>query len=102
LYTSLLKVWEKEAARVGEMDALCKGMGRPGMHIRGKVGFSIDYWKARRMLKTNEKRREDVAGKEDGKYWRVIVEVEDVRNDDYITPVRTSEDWVSDNIMKSR
>ncbi|KAK6358927.1 hypothetical protein TWF696_000101 [Orbilia brochopaga] len=102
LYVSMRKIWEKEVARMGEADAMCKGMGRPGMHLRGKVGFCIDYWKERRMIPG------DVGGKgkgkgedESGRFWRVVVDVDELPNESYITPIRNSEDWVSDNVLKA-
>ncbi|KAF3193248.1 hypothetical protein TWF225_011077 [Orbilia oligospora] len=103
LYVSMMKIWEKEVASFGgEVEAMCKGMGRPGMHLRAKVGFCIDYWKERRFI--SEKRegkgkgRED--GEESGKFWRVVIDVDELPNEAYITPVRNSEDWVSDNVLK--
>lgn len=103
LYVSMMKIWEKEVVRFGgEVEAMCKGMGRPGMHLRGKVGFCIDYWKERRFISERKegkgKGRED--GKESGKFWRVVIDVDELPNEGYITPVRNSEDWVSDNVLK--
>ncbi|KAK6530173.1 hypothetical protein TWF694_003540 [Orbilia ellipsospora] len=98
LYVSMMKIWEKETASMGEMEAMCKGMGRPGMHLRGKVGFCIDYWKERRGIASGKgKGKGDDDG---GKYWRVVVDVDELPNESYITPVRNSEDWVSDNVLK--
>ncbi|KAK6337405.1 hypothetical protein TWF730_002806 [Orbilia blumenaviensis] len=106
LYVSMMKIWEKETVSFGgEVEAMCKGMGRPGMHLRGKVGFCIDYWKERRLIssegkegKGKGKERED--GEESGRFWRVVVDVDELPNEAYITPVRNSEDWVSDNVLK--
>ncbi|KAK6500216.1 hypothetical protein TWF481_010565 [Arthrobotrys musiformis] len=103
LYVSMMKIWEKEVVSFGgEVEAMCKGMGRPGMHLRGKVGFCIDYWKERRFISGKEegkgKGKED--GEETGKFWRVVIDVDELPNEGYITPVRNSEDWVSDNVLK--
>ncbi|KAF3922400.1 hypothetical protein AA313_de0203870 [Arthrobotrys entomopaga] len=98
LYVSMMKIWEKETASMGEMEAMCKGMGRPGMHLRGKVGFCIDYWKERRGIQSGKGKGK---GDDDsGRYWRVVVDVDELPNESYITPVRNSEDWVSDNVLK--
>ncbi|KAK6530887.1 hypothetical protein TWF281_007721 [Arthrobotrys megalospora] len=103
LYVSMMKIWEKEVVSFGgEGEAMCKGNGRPGMHLRGKVGFCIDYWKERRFISDSKggkgKGRED--GEENGRFWRVVIDVDELPNEGYITPVRNSEDWVSDNVLK--
>ncbi|KAF3940628.1 hypothetical protein ABW19_dt0210166 [Dactylella cylindrospora] len=100
LYVSLMKVWEKESASMGEVEAMCKGMGRPGMHLRGKVGFCIDYWKERRMISSAEGKGKAKGDDESGRFWRVVVDVDEVLGETYIHPVRNSEDWVSDNVLK--
>ncbi|KAK6515032.1 hypothetical protein TWF506_007385 [Arthrobotrys conoides] len=103
LYVSMMKIWEKEVVSFGgEVEAMCKGMGRPGMHLRGKVGFCIDYWKERRFIseKTEGKGKGREDGEESGKFWRVVIDVDELPNEAYITPVRNSEDWVSDNVLK--
>ncbi|KAF3931953.1 hypothetical protein ABW20_dc0101680 [Dactylellina cionopaga] len=100
LYVSMMKIWEKETASMGEVEAMCKGMGRPGMHLRGKVGFCIDYWKERRMISSSEGKGKGRGEDESGRYWRVVVDVDELPNEGFITPVRNSEDWVSDNVLK--
>ncbi|EPS36144.1 hypothetical protein H072_10358 [Dactylellina haptotyla CBS 200.50] len=100
LYVSMMKIWEKEVASMGEVEAMCKGMGRPGMHLRGKVGFCIDYWKERRLISSSEGKGKGKGDDESGRYWRVVVDVDELPNESYITPVRNSEDWVSDNVLK--
>lgn len=107
LYVSLMKVWEKEVSVMGELDAMCKGMGRPGMHLRGKVGVCIDYWKERRTIDTKNgkdkgkgKGSDDADEEDGGRYWRVVIDVDEVPGEGFIHPARTSEDWVSDNVLK--
>lgn len=68
------------------------------MHVRGKVGLSIDYWK--------EQRDTSVGDDDEGRLWRVIVEV-DATTPDYtaltgFAPVRASNHWVSDEVKKQR
>ncbi|KAL7270175.1 hypothetical protein RUND412_007126 [Rhizina undulata] len=98
IYRSLEKIFEHEKATMegGEIAAMCKGIGRPRMHSRGKVGLSVDYWMERRHLQTD--------GEGEEKIWRVLLEVEEVPQDfanmNPITPVRTSDHWVSDEIKK--
>ncbi|KAF3913012.1 hypothetical protein ABW21_db0201872 [Orbilia brochopaga] len=101
LYVSMRKIWEKEVARMGEIDAMCKGSGRPGMHLRGKVGFCIDYWKERRLISNSVGKGKGKADDEDGRFWRVVVDVDELPSESFITPIRNSEDWVSDNVLKA-
>ncbi|KAG0125438.1 mediator of RNA polymerase II transcription subunit 1-domain-containing protein [Tuber indicum] len=77
---------------------MCKGNGRPRMHVREKVGLSIDYWREKRIPGGDEDEKD---GNEE--IWRVLVEVEEIPSDfnmNPITPVRTSDHWVSDEIKK--
>jgi len=78
---------------------MCKGSGRPRMHIRKKVGLSIDYWREKRLARGNEDEEGD-----NEEIWRVLIEVEEIPPDftnmNPITPVRTSDHWVSDEIKK--
>ncbi|PWW76598.1 hypothetical protein C7212DRAFT_363527 [Tuber magnatum] len=101
LYRSLEKIYnhEKESLEGGSVGAMCKGNGRPRMHVRKKVGLSIDYWREKRIHRGNEDKEDD-----NEEIWRVLVEVEemppDFTNMNPITPVRTSDHWVSDEIKK--
>lgn len=117
IYTSLLKVFEHEKAHLegGELSALCKGNGRPRMHVRGKLGLSIDYWKARRFIPAADdddgddndeydNYAEDTDTDDDDDIWRVMIEVSEAPSDytlNPITPVRTSSHWVTDEIKKA-
>ncbi|CUS06731.1 unnamed protein product [Tuber aestivum] len=102
LYRSLERIYnhEKESLEGGSIGAMCKGNGRPQMHVRKKVGLSIDYWREKRIHRGNEGEEDD-----NEEIWRVLVEVEemppDFTNMNPISPVRTSDHWVSDEIKKS-
>lgn len=107
IYKSLLKVFEHEKANLdgGELTALCKGNGRPRMHVRGKLGLSIDYWKARRFVPDDDDEEEEEEEEEAANnIWRVMIEVSEAPSDytlNPITPVRTSSHWVTDEIKKA-
>lgn len=109
IYRSLLKVFEHEKANLdgGELSALCKGNGRPQMHVRGKLGLSIDYWKARRCVPGHDDDNEvegEEGEEEADSIWRVMIEVSEAPSDytlNPITPVRTSSHWVTDEIKKA-
>ncbi|RPA96593.1 hypothetical protein L873DRAFT_1791570 [Choiromyces venosus 120613-1] len=78
---------------------MCKGNGRPRMHVRKKVGLSVDYWREKRLPGGKENGEDD-----NEEIWRVLVEVEAIPPDftgmNHITPLRTSDHWVSDEIKK--
>ncbi|KAI5812348.1 mediator of RNA polymerase II transcription subunit 1-domain-containing protein [Pyronema omphalodes] len=105
IYQSLEKIYHYERENMGEMAALCFGNGRPQMHIRGKVGLSIDYWKERRIL--NAHGGENSTEDEEERLWRVLIEVEEAPNFggipmNHVTPVRSTNHWVSDEIKKHK
>lgn len=70
------------------------------MHVRGKVGLSIDYWKKRRLAA--EDRAEEEPPNEDT--WRVLIEVQEIPAHEYNTvpSVRVSNNWVSDEVKKPK
>ena len=98
----------------GVIDAMCKGNGRPRMHCQRKVGLSVEYWKERRKMPPSTsmgtRARDTTTGgaeegiEEDmGKTWRVILEIDELSNEcSSLDTVRTSEHWVSQNIVKPR
>ncbi|KAF8477026.1 mediator of RNA polymerase II transcription subunit 1-domain-containing protein [Kalaharituber pfeilii] len=123
LYKSLSMIfdYEKSVMENGTIDAMCKGNGRPRMHVNGKVGLSIEYWMERRKLpssKVNERdpaaRVHDVTmGEADagqgsqndeelgGRTWRVIIEIDELGPEcTSLDTIRTSENWVNKNIIK--
>lgn len=105
IYRSLLAIFEHEKSSLegGELTALCKGSGRPRMHVRGKVGLSIEYWKARRFIPTPDDDDDDDDGETENNIWRVMIEVSEAPSDytlNPITPVRTSSHWITDEVKK--
>lgn len=108
IYQSLRRIYEYEKTHMegGAVAAMCAGSGRPRMHTRGKVGLSVDYWKPRRSIPRAEKAASEDDEKEGTKPWRVIIEVEETSADyghmQAITPVRTTDHWVSEEVKKSR
>lgn len=108
LYTSLSRIFAHESTTLegGAAAATCKGTGRPRMHARSKVGLSIDYWQEHRFT-TPTPTSTTTTSDEDSdtsKTYRVLIEVEELPTDfthlNPITPVRTSTEWVSDEIKK--
>lgn len=106
VYRSLLKVFEHERSTLegGDTAAMCKGSGLPRMHARGKVGLSVDYWRSRRFITPEPSSSPSSSSSDDTDIFRVLIEVEEVPTDfsnlNPITPVRTSDHWVSDEIKK--
>jgi hypothetical protein len=107
MYKSLLKVYEHEKRTLegGSVGAMCKGNGKPRMHVRGKVGLSVEYWKSNRLPKQSGDDGDDGEENKDD-IWRVMIEVEEVpppyTSVNPIAPVRTSDHWVSDEVKKPR
>lgn len=68
------------------------------MHVRGKVGLSIDYWR--------EQRDSQILEDDDERLWRVIIEVQETTPEftalTGIAPVRASNHWVSEEVKKPR
>ncbi|KAI5805821.1 mediator of RNA polymerase II transcription subunit 1-domain-containing protein [Geopyxis carbonaria] len=105
IYESLNKIFQHERGNMGgELAALCNGNGRPQMHIREKIGLSVDYWSERRLLSKNTHNADD--DNEQSKLWRVIIEVQEAPTEfeglSTVTPIRVSNHWVSDEVKKSR
>jgi len=103
IYESLEKLhkWEVERLREGgemverdgdelEKMAMCTKSGKPVMHMRDRLGLSLDYWQ--------EKRR--VATKKEEKTWSLLVDCTPLPTLVY-TPVRVSENWISADIQKA-
>lgn len=89
----------------GAVAALCFGNGFPQMHVRGKVGLSIDYWKKRRLAMEEGKPEKGGVGEQD--IWRILIEVQEIPPHDYagmppVAPIRVSNEWVSDEVMKPK
>ncbi|KAI0164304.1 mediator of RNA polymerase II transcription subunit 1-domain-containing protein [Hypoxylon sp. FL1284] len=109
IWESLEKLhrWDVEKLRESEKDApggtseealrlaaLCFRHGCPLMHTRGRVGLSLDYWKARRKLKST------TVDTEDARTWSILVECAGASGIVY-RPIRVSDKWIGPDIEKS-
>lgn len=74
--------------------ALCTLHGCPLMHTRGRIGLSLDYWKARRKL------RSTTVETEDAKTWAILVECAPANGTMY-PRIRLSDKWISDDIVSN-
>lgn len=105
IYESLNKIFQHEKNSMGgELAALCSGNGRPQMHVREKIGLSVDYWSERRL---SSKVTDEVQNStEHLKLWRLIIEVQETPTEfeglSTVTPIRVSNHWVSNEVKKSR
>lgn len=110
IYQSLLKIFNWDVTKLKEdpqmqgrsedyvkVAALCTRHGCPQMHVRGRIGLSLDYWKEwRRLHKTTIETTEE----EGPKTWSLMIECAPKNNLAYM-PIRVSHQWVSDNIEKA-
>ncbi|KAI0429749.1 mediator of RNA polymerase II transcription subunit 1-domain-containing protein [Xylaria sp. FL1042] len=76
------------------MTALCSRHGCPHMHIRGRVGLTLDY------LKQYHKFPSTTVESERGKTWGVLIDCAPANSMVY-TPVRVSDQWIGSNIVKA-
>ena len=86
---------------------LRKKGGKPGMHVRKRVGLSLDYWTTRGLSSQQDrppKRQKTEAGDE-----KSSVELEDVHSltieceqspPALYSPIRVSDDWISQDVIK--
>jgi len=108
IYQSLEKLYKWEIERLKEQEdmrgrdgatisrtVMCLKSGKPLMHSRNRLGFSIDYWQEKRLLSKKSTKNED----EDDKKWSLLVEVAPLPELTY-RPIRVSEKWISDAIKK--
>ncbi|KAH6899863.1 mediator of RNA polymerase II transcription subunit 1-domain-containing protein [Thelonectria olida] len=79
--------------------AMCSRHGYPIMHSRDRVGLSIQYWKALRLIPpSNDKATEFSESRE--RVWSLLIGC--TATDGTVPlPVRVSEDWISKNIVKA-
>ncbi|KAI0150969.1 mediator of RNA polymerase II transcription subunit 1-domain-containing protein [Pestalotiopsis sp. NC0098] len=110
IYQSLLKIFNWDVTKLKDdpkmqgrsedyvkVAALCTRHGCPQMHVRGRIGLSLDYWKEwRRLHKTTIETTEE----EGPKTWSLMIECAPKNNLAYM-PIRVSHQWVSDNIEKA-
>ncbi|KAI8935436.1 hypothetical protein NX059_008013 [Plenodomus lindquistii] len=126
VYASLRKLFEHEkkaelAAREpdgryrshkAEREVLCKKSGRPRMNGGSCLGLSLDYWMERRHLipedtpvqadkdKVEEASAREAASLDNNGLYSLNIECESFQSTLY-TPIRVSDDWISDRIEKS-
>jgi hypothetical protein len=106
IYESLERLHKWEVARLIEQDdmvskddeyiermAMCTKSGKPVMHIRDRVGLSIDYWQ-------DKLRIQPKGGNDERKIWSLLVECAPSPALVY-TPLRVSESWISAEIQKA-
>lgn len=102
IYESIerLHLWEVERLKESEeskgkgQDAIVKTAmytksGKPAMHVRDRLGMSLDYWREDRQLK----------GSGNEKTYALLVECAPLPSLDYPS-VRVSEHWISADILK--
>jgi hypothetical protein len=108
IYESLMKIYNWDVAKLREdptmkgkseeflqVAALCTRHGCPLMHVRGRIGLSLDYWKERRKIASTTIESPDV------KTWGILVECAP-KNGMVVFPIRVSEKWISDDIEKTQ
>ena len=121
--SALGKLWSYEVKQVqershsqgmelqeAEREVLCRGSGRPRMHVGRRVGLSLQYWMVRQKI-PSERRGEipDVMDVDDEKDMEVesddreevvslLIECE-ASSADLYPPVRVSSDWISAAIL---
>lgn len=78
--------------------ALATRHGHPGMHTRGRVGLSLDYWKDRWMEPPQPQSGPDVESwaKENEATWAILVGC--ARAGEYQRPIRVSDNWLAPNV----
>ena len=113
--------WEVEKSRQGKgggyseeaalrREVMCKGSGRPQMHVGGRVGFALQYWQERRLVPGRKRKAEemDIVGRPeddeldehpDSKIYSAVIECEALPSQLY-PPIRVSHQWVSAQIEK--
>lgn len=108
IYQSLLKIFNWDVTKLKEdpkmqdrsddylkVAALCTRHGCPQMHVRDRIGLSLDYWKEWRRLPITI----DHSEKEGPKTWSIMIECAQKNNPAFM-PIRVSHQWISDAIEK--
>ncbi|KAK8073626.1 hypothetical protein PG994_004525 [Apiospora phragmitis] len=81
-----------------QMYALCLRHGVPMMHVRGKIGLMLDYWKTRRRLKSVDAHKKLM-----GVFtWGMLIECAPRNDMMHIPAIRVSENWILDEVEKTQ
>lgn len=116
IYRCLQRIYEWEMVKLKESrgmnnsdeewckrEVMCKGSGRPVMHVAGRVGFALQYWQERRLVPGRKRKAEEISregfGYEDpdSTIYSAVVECEASPAELYPS-VRVSDSWVSAQI----
>ncbi|KAI9780895.1 MAG: hypothetical protein M1816_002641 [Peltula sp. TS41687] len=107
IYISLRRIFDRESKVNGDMDekrgereVMCKHSGRPKMHEGRRLGMSLEYWMERRLV-GREETEDDDEESESRTTWALIIECEASAAELY-PPLRVSQDWVSDGVVKPK
>ena len=95
-----------------EKEILCRHSGRPDMHVRGRVGLSVEYWTKSRLIPSDDPDSDAGASgaptksgdpappsvhRGESDTWAVVIECQSLPATLY-PPVRLSDQWLSDTI----
>ncbi len=78
--------------------ALCTRHGCPVMHVRDRLGLSLEYWKETRLAVPSEARTKSL-GEATENTWAILIGCAPMGGLVY-QPVRVSEKWLSDEVEK--
>ncbi|CAG8979351.1 hypothetical protein HYALB_00002477 [Hymenoscyphus albidus] len=109
VYESLerLHLWEvkkikEDQPEMGKRDlayveraAMCNRSGKPAMHVRDRIGLSLDYWQTKRLISS------PTISREKEQTWSLLVECAPATSLSVFPPLRVSQDWISKKISKS-
>lgn len=111
IFESLEKLFKWELAQVRaangmegkpeqllETAVVCGRSGRPVMHARDRVGFSLEYWKERRHVPPASPETEQEQ-QDSEQTFSIIIGCKPLDGQMY-HPVRVSNNWISDDIEK--
>lgn len=116
IYTSLKRLYEHEKkiaeqffdtskdSRRAEKHVMCKKSGRPQMHVRDKVGLSIDYWMDQHLVPhaTEDYSRSSTntsSNTNDSRVSSVLIECESTQSTIY-PGISITSDWLSERVEK--
>ena len=112
MYTSLERIHQWDMARLREQTsmsgrsddyltlmAMCKRNGLPVMHAHGRIGLALQYWKEKRFVPPSSKRARDLVEKHE-KVWSLAIECKPMDHHIMMPPVRVSDSWISEKVVK--